>query len=163
MVHHLLNSVKIVAVPCVNTGSAYQVASATDGGAVVSEEIDTLGYESVVLLYKIGTGTAAAVIDFKALQCDTAGGSYADLLGTAQLVTDIAGSMLNKFISCEIHRPKERFLRVGYQRTTQNSAIDGIWAILSRPIGNTPVTQQTTIGGFANAPELFVSPAEGTA
>lgn len=81
----------------------------------------------------------------------------ADLLGSAQTVADTDDNLVT---SSEIFRPQERYLRVAILRATQNSVIDFVLAILYAKQGLTPITQHATIQG---TPEVFASPAEGTA
>ena len=123
---------------------------------VSSEYVDTAGFDGVRFLIGFGAITSGAATSIKVQQCDTSGGSYADLEGTAQTVADTND---NKCFSVEITHPRERYLKVKTLRATQNSAIDFLVAELFNVHGPVPVTQHATVVGS----EIFDAPAEGTA
>lgn len=139
--------------------SAYTIAAGTDVSAVLSEYVDTLGYEDVTLILLRGTVVSGGITAIKVAQCDTSGGSYADIAGTAQTATDKS----NQMMGVHIHRPQERFVKLSHQRTVANTTILAAVAILSQP-HQKAVTQSTaTAGGFTATPETFNAPGEGTA
>ena len=72
---------------------------------VSSEYVDTAGFDGVRFLIGFGAITSGAATSIKVQQCDTSGGSYADLEGTAQTVADTND---NKCFSVEITHPRER-------------------------------------------------------
>ena len=136
-------------------GTNYRMAAGTTD-TLVSDAVDTLGYESIRALLLVGTLTATAVTDLRAKQCDTTGGTYADLLATKVSLT--AATHDNKVASLEIIQPRERFLKFETNRATANAVIDGLIVILSNPRKG-PVTADGTIIGS----EGHVSPIDGTA
>lgn len=122
-----------------------------------SDIIDMQGFDSVEFITSIGTITATGTVDVQVQQdSDSAGGSMADLLGTKISYTAADG---DKLAVHDIHRPKERYLRVTVVRATANAVIDLITARLYNAKSK-PVTQDTdhVVGS-----ELHASPAEGTA
>ena len=135
-------------------GTNYTGAAGTS--TLTSEVIDTAGYDGVLIRVGIGTVTTNGTGTFKAQQCDTSGGSYADLTGTSQAWTDTAGG---KVIECEIYRPLERYLKTVLARATANSIIDFVEVILFGGSVKAPVTQDATVLGT----EVFNAPVDGTA
>jgi hypothetical protein len=79
----------------------------------------------------------------------------ADLAGSGVTVSDADD---NKLVIQDIVRPNERYLRVAFDRGTQNAAIDFLIAELYRA-GVEPVPQDPTVA----MAETHVSPIEGTA
>lgn len=134
-------------------GTNYSAAAGTTD--LTSEAIDTAGYDNITLLIDFGAITSGAVTSIKVSQCDTSGGSYADLEGSAQTVADTDD---DKVFVVNIDRPRERFLKTFIDRGTQNAVVDGVIAIMGSG-RKQPVTQGAMVGG----PERFSSPAEGTA
>lgn len=135
-------------------GSGYAVAAgATD---VTSTAIDTQGYEGLRLILGFGAITSGAVTSVKAKQCDTSGGSYADLEGSSVTVADDDD---NQIVTIDIYRPRERYIKLFTARATQNSVIDflivELYGSRTIPADNADATVIAT--------ELHVSPAEGTA
>jgi hypothetical protein len=135
------------------------IASTTTAGAagqtaITSSAVDTAGFESCTFIIPVGAITAGAVTTAKVQQCDTSGGSYADLTGTSVTIADDDDDKL-KYI--EVFRPRERFLKCVVSRATQNATIGGIVAVL-KGASTRPVTQGTNVAG-----EQHISVAEGTA
>lgn len=123
---------------------------------LTSEYVDTQGYEGVRFICGFGAITSGAVTSTKVQQCDTSGGTYADLLGTAQTVADTDDS---KIVITEIYKPRERYLKHVIDRGTQNAVVDFLIAELYGA-RKEPVTQSTAI---VVGQEVHASPAEGTA
>lgn len=134
--------------------SAFTVAGGTSD--VTSEYLDTAGYGGVRFILGLGAITSGAATSVKLQQCDTSGGSYADLEGTSQTIADTND---NKMFIIEVTHPRERYLKVKTLRATQNSAIDFLIAELFNHSGVEPITQHSTVAGS----EIFDAPAEGTA
>lgn len=127
----------------------HSAANTTD---VVSDFIDTSGYDGVLFLTSFGT--AAANNTLKAQQATDSGGSdAADLAGTS-----VASGSSDEDVWIDIYRPAERYVSVTAARGT-SSTLESIWAILygprELPVDNT--TTGTIIG------ELHQEPTEGTA
>lgn len=134
-------------------GTNYQAAAGTS--VLTSEAIDMQGFESCEAHLCVGTLTSGAVTGLKASQCDTSGGTYADLLGTLVAIADTDD---NKMARLEVVQPRERFLKFVTNRATANAVIESLVVILhgSKEL---PVADDTTVVGS----ELHISPAEGTA
>jgi hypothetical protein len=128
------------------------VAATTD---ITSDAVDTANCDGVLFIVSFGTITVNAVTSIKVQQCDTSGGSYADLEGTAQTVAD---SHDNKTFYVDIFRPREQFLKLVVDRGTANAVVGSIIAIKYN-CANRPVTQGAGVQGG----ESFNWPAEGTA
>lgn len=121
----------------------------------ISSAVDTAGFENCAFLAAFGAITSTAVTSVKAAQCDTSGGTYADLTGTSITVADTDD---NKFAVLEIIKPRERYLKCYVERGTANAVIDGVWAILFNG-KSLPITIDSTCIGV----EVHRSVAEGTA
>jgi hypothetical protein len=121
---------------------------------VTSDAIDTAGYEGCCFVVPMGTIASTAVTSIKAQQCDTSGGTYADLTSTAQTIADTDD---DKLYYVDVFRPREQFLKLVLDRGTANATAGGIIAILYNG-DKRPVTQGTNVSG-----ESFNWPAEGTA
>ena len=149
---NLSNGIKTVRVKA--DGTNYTAAAGLT--AVTSEVIDTGGYEGVRLMVGFGAIVAGAVTSVKVQQCDTSGGTYADLLGSSITVADTDD---NKVAVIDICRPQERYLKVVTSRATQNATVDFMTAELYG------TRKQATTDDTATviSREIHVSPAEGTA
>lgn len=135
-------------------GTNYTGAAGTTD--LTSEAIDTAGAEGVRLVTGFGAITAGAVTSVKVQQCDTSGGTYADLAGSSITVADTDD---NKVAVSDIFRPTKRFIKVVQDRGTQNAVIDFLLAELYFPKA-VPATDDTA---SVISTEKHVSPAEGTA
>lgn len=133
-------------------------ATTTEGAAgtsaITSAAVDTTGFESCTFIVPVGAVVSGAVTTMKVQQCDTTGGSYADLLGTSVTIADTDDDKL-KYV--EVFRPQEQFLKCVVSRATQNATIGGIIAILKGP-NRRAVSQGSNVAG-----EQHISVAEGTA
>jgi hypothetical protein len=135
------------------------IASTTTAGAagtsdITSDAIDTAGFEGCTFIVPVGAIVSGAVTSIKVQQCDTSGGSYADLTGTAQTIADTDD---DKLFYATVVRPREQYLKLVVDRATQNATIGGIVAVLWGA-GNKPVTHGTGVSG-----EVAFGVAEGTA
>jgi hypothetical protein len=135
------------------------IASTTTAGAagtsvITSGAVDCAGYDGCLFIVPVGAIVAGAVTSIKVQQCDTSGGSYADLTGTSQAVADTDD---DKLFYVDVFRPAEQFLKLVVSRATQNATIGGIIAIRYNA-ANRPTTQGTNVAG-----ESFNWPVEGTA
>ncbi len=137
-----------------------QAITPTAGAAGTTDingaELDMSGYEGVMAIVTFGAITAGAVTSIK-MQQDTATGmsSAADLAGTAQTVAD---SDDDKVFIINLHRPRERFVRLVVDRGTQNAVVASA-TYVQYGASTVPTTQGTGVAGS----ESHVSPAEGTA
>lgn len=135
------------------------IASTTTAGAagtsaITSAAVDTAGFDGCLFIVPVGAVVSGAVTSLKVQQCDTSGGSYADLTGTAQTIADTDD---DKVFYVDVFRPAEQFLKLVVSRATQNATIGGIIAVLYNA-ANRPTTQGANVSG-----ESFNWPAEGTA
>ena len=123
---------------------------------ILSEYVDTAGFEGVRFVIGFGAITSGAATSVKIKQCDTSGGSYADLEGTSITVADTND---NDVAIIDVYRPRERYLKVATLRATQNSAVDFLIAELygARKV---PTTEDSAT---VISREVHSSPAEGTA
>lgn len=125
------------------------VAAVANGtSAVTGVALDMSGYEEATFIIRLGT--PAANNSVKITQCDTSGGSYADLTGTS--VAHATGTPL----IINVRRPVEQFLK--YVITRGTSTTVDIACIIQSGARNRPVTQPT-----GTQVERHGSPVEGTA
>jgi hypothetical protein len=136
------------------------IASTTTLGAaaattITSSAVDTAGFDGCLFIVPLGTIVSGAATSVKVTQCDTTGGSYADLTGTNQTIADTDD---DKLVYVDVVRPQEQFLKLVVSRATQNATIGGIIAILygRRSLG-------TASHGTGVSGEQFNFVAEGTA
>lgn len=150
---HLSNRVKTVRLK--PDGSGYTVAAGTTD--VNSDIVDTAGYEGVRFIAGFGALTSGAVTSLK-VQQNTAnsGTGMADLEGSNIAVADDDD---NQIAITDIFRPRERYLRVAFDRGTANAVIDFLLVELYLPHVE-PITEDASI---VIAAEKHTSPAEGTA
>ena len=130
-------------------GKAAQVAGTDE---VLSDVIDTAGFEGCVFITRFATANAGNYIKVKQ-DTDAAGGTMADLAGTK-----VASGSSDEVCAIDINRPKERYLQLSAIRTA-SSALGEMYAILYGP-AKAPVVSALT-GTLVI--EAHVSPAEGTA
>jgi len=153
MPYDLINAIKVVRLKA--DGTNYNSAAGTT--SATSESVDTAGYDGVQFEVGFGAIVTAGVQSVKVQQSAAANTGQADLAGTSQTVAD---SDDFKVVRACIYRPTKRYLNVVISKATQNSTVDYVIAILFAKVGKIPITQDPTIQG---TPEIFASPAEGTA
>lgn len=145
-----------------NSGAASSFALAAGTTDVNSSAVDLTtvgGAQSISFLLLLGVIAAGGGGTFK-LQNSDDGSTWADVAGTAQTWTATDD---DKMIGCEISVPKKRYWRVSLTRDDGgNSEIKSLLFIADF-VRSEPVTQSTGNGQFVRAPELFASPAQGTA
>lgn len=140
-----------------------QLSTVTAGAAgtssITSTAVDMAGYDGCMFIIPFGAIVSGAVTSIKLQQCDTSGGSYADLTGTSQTVADTDD---DKTLIIDIKQPLEQYLKVVVTRGTQNATVGGIYAVPYHKASRStvlPVAGTNSIGGV----ERFTAPAEGTA
>lgn len=117
--------------------------------------LDMQGFDGVLVLVSFGAITGGAVTSIKMQQdTDPAGGTMADLAGTAQTVADDDD---DETFYIDLYRPTERYVRLVVDRGTQNAVVASATYIQYKA-SKAPVTHGTGVSG-----ELHASPAEGTA
>lgn len=123
-------------------------AAGTD--EVLSDALDTLGYEGALIFGSIATANAG---NYAKLQqsSDNSADTYADLAGTK----NVPGHNGDSFL-IDIYRPQERYLKCSITRGA--STVTGDVYALLYGARSKPTTHGTTIDA-----EMHISPAEGTA
>jgi hypothetical protein len=117
--------------------------------------LDMQGFNGVLMVVRMGEITASAVTSIKAQQdTDVAGGTMADLAGTAQTIADTDD---DKTFYIDLYRPTERYVRLVVDRGTQNAVVASA-SYIQYGAHLAPTTHGTGVSG-----ELHISPAEGTA
>lgn len=134
-------------------GTNYTGSAATTD--LTSEAVDMQGFECAAFICGFGAITSTAVTSVKAQQCDTSGGSYADLAGTSITVADDDDNQITQMV---INQPRERFLKHVVDRGTANAVVDFLLCIQG---GAKEVL--AAIDSMTVAREIHNGPAEGTA
>lgn len=117
--------------------------------------LDMQGFEGVMMIVRMGAITSGAVTSIKMQQdTDSAGGTMADLAGTAQTIADTEGG---KIFYSDLYKPAERYVRLVVDRGTQNAVVASA-EYIQYGAHLAPTTHGTDVSG-----ETHVSPAEGTA
>lgn len=135
--------------------SGWTVAAGTSD--VNSDIVDTAGWEGVRFIAGFGAITAGAVTSIKAQQ--GAAANMSDAADLADTGITIADDDDNQVAIVDIFKPRERYVRLAFDRGTQNAVIDFLIAELYRP-RKMPVSEDATL---VVSTEKHVSPAEGTA
>lgn len=132
-------------------------AGAAGTSAITSSAVDMTGFDGCLFIVPFGAIVSGAVTSIKVQQCDTTGGSYADLAGSNQTVADTDD---DKLFYVDVKNPQEGFLKLVVSRATQNATVGGIIAIQyqKRLVGGAGITQGSNVAG-----EQWNAPAEGTA
>jgi hypothetical protein len=136
----LAHDVNVITVAPVATGTT----------TITSAAIDMAGYEGAIFIVRLGS--PATNNSLKIQQCDTTGGTYADLTGTS-----VGSHATDNPLIVDICRPKEQFLKYVVTRGT-TSTIDIVTVIQYGRNGMKPVSQPS-----GTQIEYYYEPAEGTA
>jgi hypothetical protein len=124
--------------------------TATGTTTITSSAIDMSGFEGALFICRLGSPATNNNIRIK--QCDTTGGTYADLTGTL-----VGNNATDNPLIVEINRPLEGFLKWEVTRGT-TTTIDAVTVIQYGAKGVRPVTQPS-----GTQSEKYYHPAEGTA
>lgn len=145
----LIDDLKISQAITVTAGAA----GTTD---ITGATLDMANFEGVLMVVTFGAIVTNAVTSIKAQQDSASGmGTAADLEGTAQTVADDDDE---KTFYINIHKPRERYVRLYVDRATQNATVASA-TYYQYGARTTPVPSH----GSNVSGEAFVSPAEGTA
>lgn len=106
MANHLSENIKITTVAPVATGTSTITGSA----------LDMAGYDGALFIVRLGS--PAVNNNLRVSQCDTTGGSYADLVGSK-----VGDHATDNPLVVDIKRPQEQFLKYVVTRGT-TSTID---------------------------------------
>lgn len=111
--------------------------------------IDTAGFDGALLVIRLGS--PATNNNIRVSQCDTVGGTYADLAGTL-----VGNHATDNPLIVDVFRPKERFLKYVVTRGTTTTIDTIAWVLYNAR--NRPTTQPS-----GTQSEAYNWPAEGTA
>lgn len=137
-----------------------QAITATAGAAGTADingaTLDMANYEGVMVIVNTGAITSGAVTSIKMQQdTDSAMGTAADLLGTAQTIADTDDE--DTFV-IDLFKPRERYVRLVVDRGTQNCVISAAtyirYGARTKPVTSASATINV---------ESHVGVAEGTA
>lgn len=139
MQNHLIEEVKVTTVAAVAAGTT----------TITGTALDMAGWDGALFIVRLGT--PATNNNLRITQCDTSGGSYADLEGTL-----VGNHATDSPLIVDIKRPREQFLKYSVARGT-SSTID-IAVIIQYKSRNRPASQPS-----GTQVEKYHGPAEGTA
>lgn len=126
-------------------------ATASAGTEILTDAIDMQGFDGVLIMCTMATANAANHL--KGQQCDTSGGTYADLAGSA-VTPGADGDVL----ILDLFQPRERYIKGSVIRAGADTQVGEIYVVQykgkKRPEDNN--------SGIYNS-VLLQSPAEGTA
>ncbi len=135
----LIDDIKVTTVAPVATGTS----------TITSSAIDMAGYDGALFIIRLGS--PATNNNIRISQCDTTGGSYAELTGTL-----VGNHATDNPLVIDIYRPREQFLKYIVTRGT-TTTID-IVTVIQYNARNRPQTQAS-----GTQVEKFYNVAEGTA
>jgi hypothetical protein len=135
----LIDDIKVTTVAPVATGTTTITGSA----------LDMAGYDGALFIIRLGS--PATNNNIRVQQCDTTGGTYADLTGTL-----VGNHATDSPLVVDVYRPLEQFLK--YQVTRGTTTTIDIVTIIQYNSRNRPVTQPS-----GTQTEKFYHPVEGTA
>ncbi len=124
--------------------------AATNTTTITSTAIDMAGYQGAIFIVRLGS--PATNNSVKIQQCDTTGGSYADLTGTS-----VGSHVSDNPLIVDVYKPLEQFLKYVVTRGT-TTTIDSVTIIQYGARGVRPVTQPS-----GTQTEKYYAPVEGTA
>ena len=133
------HDVKVTTVAPVATGT-----TTIDGAA-----LDMAGYEGALFIVRLGS--PATNNNLRVRQCDTSGGTYADLQGTL-----VGNHATDNPLVVDVFRPREQFLK--YQVTRGTTSTIDIVTIVQYGSSSRPVSQPS-----GTQIESWNEPPEGTA
>jgi len=106
--------------------------AAAGTGALTSDIVDARDRESVLFLCPLGPVVEGSVVALKVYQSDAAAmGTEEEITGASAGFTGAAaGADDNSLLAVEVIQPKKRYLRAKLTRTTQNTTVGGIIAVI---------------------------------
>lgn len=113
------------------------------GDDLESSTIDMLGFDGVLIIYKLGAITATGVptLTVKDSSDDS---TYASISGASQAGDSDDDNLI---LAINVHKPTKRYLRANLNRATANVVLDGAIAIKYGP-NKSAVTQGSTVVGI---------------
>lgn len=136
----LIDDVKVTTVASVATGTS----------TITGTALDMAGFEGALFIVRLGS--PATNNNIRLSQCDTSGGSYAELTGSL-----VGNHATDNPLVIDIFRPREQFLKYIVTRGT-TTTIDTVTIIQYNSKGMRPITQPS-----GTQTEKFNNVAEGTA
>ena len=136
----LIDNVKVTTVAPVATGTTTITGSA----------LDMAGFDGALFIVRLGS--PATNNNLRVQQCDTTGGSYADLASSK-----VGDHATNTPLIVDVYRPLEQFLKYQVTRGT-TTTIDSVVIIQYKGKGARPFSQPS-----GTASTQLYHPAEGTA
>ena len=122
---------------------------ATGTTTITGSALDMAGFDGAIFIVRLGS--PATNNNLRVQQCDTTGGSYADLAGTL-----VGNHATDNPLVVDVFRPREQFLK--YQITRGTTSTIDIVTIIQYGANNRPTVQPS-----GTQIEYFYEPAEGTA
>lgn len=143
---NLLESVKITHLTA--DGTNYPLAAGTTDAD--SGYIDMAGFDGVLFVGVLGDNADTATLTVAVHGSDASGSGYAALTGANISFTMDATNHDNKVFAIDVKDPRNRYLRLNFDRGVANSALQSLVAIQydSKAF---PVTQPTGAGQFPSA------------
>lgn len=135
-------------------GITTAAGAAGTSDTVSSAAIDTAGFQGFIAEVAFGPIVSGAVTTFFITDCDTSGGSFANVAGTGISVADTDD---NTVITSEIIRGAKRYIKINVTRATQNSTI-GVGLVRLLHPNLTVTTQDTTVSHY----EVSITPSDGS-
>jgi hypothetical protein len=135
----LIDDVKVTTVAAVATGTS----------TITGAAVDMAGYNGALFIVRLGS--PATNNNLKITQCDTTGGSYADLTGTL-----VGNHATDSPLIVDVYRPQEQFLKYVVTRGT-TSTIDVVTIV------QYGARLRPTVQPSGTQAEKYINPAEGTA
>lgn len=119
-------------------------AAAAGTSELVTDIIDTQGYEGVAFIALLGDVTDTSVLSLTGKTNSANSTSGATSLASPASFTAGATSADNKLLVLDISRPRQRYVFASLTRTTANAVVDGIIAVLYGPT-MAPVTADASV------------------
>jgi hypothetical protein len=132
-----------------------EAAAAAGTTELVTDVVDTTGFESIAFVVLLGDVTDTSVLTLTAKTNSANSVSSPTPVTLADPVTFTAGASNadNKLLVLDLHRPRDRYVFASLTRTTANAVVNGIIAILYNAAQH-PVTQDAVViaSKFKNDP-----------
>jgi hypothetical protein len=128
---------------------AAEAPTATGTTTILSAAYNMAGWDGIMCVVRLGS--PATNNNIRATQCDTTGGTYADLTGTL-----VGNHATDNPLIIDLRRPQEQFIKFSVARGT-TTTIDSLVVIQYR----SRTKGQAQPSGVQI--ERWISPAEGTA
>ena len=124
-------------------------AAGKDASAVASDAIATAGFDRVRVCIELGAVTDAATFEASISACDTSTGTFVDVVKFADATDPDDPAVLTGksdgtiILDCPLGLGRD-FIKINYQRTTQNIELDGI-LIDFYGVRTVPVAQDSSV------------------